>query len=265
MSMPLIRSSRRSSRRAIIASLLAAVLGAVAIVPGLAARNEILEISHKGVRLIGVPPDPRADYDVPVIGARQAVDRIRTALDQLLEKSAYSARALKTLKRNGRVVIAYDPGFPLRDAGSSGANLAAFVPHLFSDTPNPSGRKDFPVIFGRYIVKWKTEELVLTLAHELLGHGMQHLHGRLESMSRLDSECEAGLYEEMVRQDLGTDKHSRIAVNFRQQLEWRYCVPFKEYMTKHAPAKMALWNTLNPDVRRLHAIFEDYLRSINGR
>ncbi len=84
-------------------------------------------------------------------------------------------------------------------------------------------------------------------------------------MSRLDSECEAGLYDEMVRQNLGADKHSQTAVNFRKQLEWRYCVPFKEYMTKYAPAKMALWNTLNPDVRQLHAIFEDYLRSAKGR
>ncbi len=259
------RTLIRSSRRAIIASLLVAVLGAVAIVPGIAAPNEVLAISHKGVRLIGVPPDPRADYDVPVIGARQAVDRIRTALDQLLEKSAYSAAVLKTLKNNGRVVIVYDPLFPLTDAGSIGVDLAAFDPYLLSKTPDPSGQMDFPVIVSRYIVKWKMEELVMTLAHELLGHGMQHLHGRLESMSRLDSECEAGLYDEMVRQNLGTDKHSRIAVNFRQQLEWRYCVPFKEYMTKHAPARMALWNTLNPDILQLHAIFEDYLRSIKER
>ncbi len=241
------------------------MLGAVAIVPGIAASDGILEVSHKGVRLIGVPPDPRANYDVPVIGARQAVDRIRTALNQLLEKSAYSAAVLKTLKNNGRVVIVYDPRFPLTDAGSIGAKLAAFFPYLFSKTPDPSGQKDFPVIFGRYIVKWKTEELAVTLAHELLGHGMQHLHGRLESMSRLDSECEAGLYEEMVRQNLGMDKRSQVAVNFRQALEWRHCVPFKEYMTKHAPAKMALWNTLNPDVPQLHGIFEDYLRSIKER
>ncbi len=183
----------------------------------------------------------------------------------MLEKSAYSAAVLKTLKNNGRVVIAYDPDFPFTDAGSIGADLATFAPYLFSKTPDPSGQKDFPVIFGRYIVKWKMEELVLTLAHELLGHGKQHLQGRLESMSWLDSECEAGLYEEMVRQNLGMDKRSRVAVGFRQQLEWRYCVPFKEYMTKHAPAKMALWNTLNPDVPQLHAIFEDYLRSIKGR
>ncbi len=42
MSVPLIRSSRQ----AIIASLLVAVLGADAIVLGIAAGNEILEISH---------------------------------------------------------------------------------------------------------------------------------------------------------------------------------------------------------------------------
>ena len=62
--MPLIRSSRR----AIIASLLVAVLGAVTTAPSIVAPNEILEISHKGVHLIGVPPDPRANYDVPATG-----------------------------------------------------------------------------------------------------------------------------------------------------------------------------------------------------
>lgn len=255
----------RFSRRAIVASLSVALLGAAVIVHGMAAPNEMLEFSHKGVNLIGVPPSAPAEYDVPVIGARHAVDKIRAALDLLLEKSPYGAAVLKSLKDKGRVVIAYVPGFPFKDASSSGARLAAFVPDLLSETPNPSGQKDFPVVIGRYIVKWKIEDLAVALAHELVGHGKQHLLGRLHSMSMLDSECEASLYEEMVRQHLGMDKHSEVAINFRQLLEWRWCVPFKEYMAKHARAKMALWNTMNPDVPRLHAIFEDYLRSIKER
>jgi hypothetical protein len=256
----------RSGRQAIIASPLVAVLGALAIVPGIAAEAEILEISHKGVSLIGVPPDPAVDYDVRVISARQGLEAVRAALDLLLEKSAYSAAVLETLKSNGDVVIVYNPGFPFEVAGSGGSVLlAAFFPTLLSETRDPGGRKDFPVIVGRYIVKWKTEELVLTLAHELLGHGIQHLHGRLETMSKRDSECEASLYQEMVQQNLGIDKHSQVMVSFRRALEWRWCAPFKQYMTKHTPAKMALWNTLDPDVPRLLAIFEIYLRSAGTR
>jgi hypothetical protein len=250
----------RWRRQAIIASPLVAALGALAIVPGVAAQDEILEITHKGVTLIGVPPDPAATYDVRIVGARQGVDTVRAALDLLLEKSAYGAAVIETLKSAGNVVIAYHPGFPFEVAGSTGTVLAAFFPYLLSETPDPGGRRDFPVIVGRYIVKWTTEELAVSLAHELLGHGMQHLRGRFETMSELDSECEASLYEELVRQNLGIDKHSEVTVGFRQALEWRWCAPFKQYMTKHTPAKMALWKTLNLDVPRLLAIFEAYLR-----
>jgi hypothetical protein len=90
---------------------------------------------------------------------------------------------------------------------------------------------------------------------------MQYLSGRLGKMSELDSECQAYLYQEIAQQDLGMDKHSRLMVRFRRALEGRWCLPFKQYMRKYAPEKMALWETLNPDVPRLLAIFEDYQRS----
>jgi hypothetical protein len=254
-----------SGRKAIIASLLVPLLGATAIVPSIAAQEEVLEISHKGITLVGVPPDPAVAYDIPVIGAREGVEKVRSALDLLLERSSYSAAVMDTLKNNGDVVIAYDPGYPFEFADSTGVTLAEFFPHLLTETPDPGGQKDFPVIVGRYIVKWKREEVAAILQHELLGHGMQHLHGRLETMSELDRECEARLYQEIAHQDLGMDKHSRVMVAFRQELEWRWCIPFKLYMRKHTLAKMALWKTLNPDVPQLLAIFEDYLPSTGTR
>ena len=243
-------------------------LACLAGVPGLdggADAQERVEFAHRGVTLLSLPPGPPADYDVPVMGADEAVDKIRAALDLLLDNSPYSADALKTLKDSGRVVIAYLPNFPEQDAATWGAMLAAFVPDLLTKAPGSGGTKDFPVVVGRYIVKWKTEELAVVLAHELLGHGRQHLLGRLESMSLRDRECEASLYEEMARQHLGLDKHSEVAVTFRRAMEWRWCAPFKEYLTQHAPETMALWNALDPDVRRLHAAFEDYLRASGVR
>lgn len=251
--------------KTIIASLLLAVLGASAIVSAAAAQEHNLEISYRGITLIGVPPGSAATYDVPVIGAGEALDNIRSALDLLLGRSPSSAAALEILKRSGRVVIVYDATFPPQDVSSTGADLAAFVPDLLRDSPPPGGQKDFPVVVGRYVVKWKTEELAASLAHELLGHGMQYLRGRLETMDELDSECEAYLYQENVHQDLGIDKHSRVMIGFRRALEWHWCIPFKQYMRTYAPEKMALWETLNPDVPQLLALFQVYLQSTGAR
>lgn len=247
--------------------LAAGLLGALMSAQGVPVAQERIEFVHRGVTFLGLPPGPAADYDVPVMAAGPAVEKIRAALDLLLESSPYSVAALESLMDKGRVVIAYLPGFPEQDAATWGAMLAAFVPDLLSETPGGGGSegKDFPVVVGRYIVKWKTEELAVVLAHELLGHGRQHLLGRLETMSLRDRECEASLYEEMARQHLGLDKHTEVAVAFRRALEWRWCVPFKEYLTKHAPEDMALWNALDPDVRRLQAAFEDYLRASGAR
>ena len=252
-------------RQAILPALVVGLLAWTAISHGVAASSDRIEFTHRGVIILGVPPGPAADYDVPVMEAARAAEKIRAALDLLLDNSPEGAAALETLKDKGRVVIGYVPAFPAEDAATWGARLAAFVPDLLADAPGARGGKDFPVVVGRYIVQWKTEELAVVLAHELLGHGRQHLLGRLESMSLRDRECEASLYEEMARQHLGLDKHSELAVSFRRALEWRWCVPFKEYLTRQAPEKMALWNAIDPDVPELQAAFEDYLRATGGR
>ena len=98
----------------------------------------------------------------------------------------------------------------------------------------------------------------------MVGNGMQHLEGRLETMAELDANCEAALYQEMAHQELGMNKHEGLQVRFRQQLEWLWCVDFKRYMMKHRPVQMALWKELNPDVPQLLDIFADYVAAQNG-
>jgi tetratricopeptide (TPR) repeat protein len=212
-----------------------------------------------GIIIVGIPPTAASAYDIPVIDAKGAALRIRSALQLLQKRSPHSSAALKTLKKNGDIVIVYDPRFPLRDVSGSGATMASFFRNLFNTNASRNQPKVFPVVVSRYIVKWKTKELAFALAHELLGHGMQHQRGRLKTMQETDRECEARLYQEIVHQDLGIDKHNRIMVSLRQDLESRWCAPFRKYMNQKHKADMKLWQSLNPDIPRLLSIFEKYL------
>jgi len=114
-------------------------------------------------------------------------------------------------------------------------------------------------LVGRHGVKWPADELAAVLAHELVGHGIQQQRGRLSKIRELDAECEASLYEEIVNQDLGLDKHSREMVAFRQALENHWCTDFKAYLRAQRPSAMTLWNAIDPDVPKLLAVFEAYL------
>ena len=78
-------------------------------------------------------------------------------------------------------------------------------------------------------------------------------------MRSLDKECEAYLIEEDVRQRLGIDKQSGMLVRFRQDLEWKFCVSFKQYMAKYEPDALAVWETLNPNVPVLLGVFQRYI------
>ncbi len=145
----------------------------------------------------------------------------------------------------------------------TGVVLASFDPNLFGDADGASTRR-FPVIVGRYLIKRPAEEIAAVIAHELVGHGMQYLEGRLDAMDQTDRECEANLYKEQAFQDFDVDKHATDMVVFRQRLEWRWCADFIRYMAAEAPDKMALWRRLNPDVPGLLDIFDDYLTARGG-
>jgi hypothetical protein len=243
-----VRAGYKSVR--CLAGILALVLFLAEPVWG---KEVAVQTSYKGIALIGLAPDPGVDYDVAIIAPERALDVIEDGLDLLLATSPESARDLDMLKKSGRVAFIYHPGFPKEIAGGLGTRLAAFAPNYFAGSAT-----NFPVIFGRYIVKWDRKHIALTIAHELMGHGIQHLQGRLKTNGDLDTECEASLVEEGVRQQLGIDKTSALSVRFRQGLEWKYCVPFKQYIAANEPAEMALWNSLNPDVPALLAVFSRY-------
>ena len=243
--------------------VLAAGLWFVAIgAPGAFAGEGELRESHRGVTLIAVPPAPGFDYDIEIIDGRQALDKLRDALDVLLDKSPYSAAAIERLGENGEIILVYNPSFPETVVSGNQLNaLAVFRAGLVDSSSGTVGALVFPVMISRYLAKWPRDQVAAGLAHELVGHGIQYLEGRLGAMEPRDRECEANLYTEMVFQDLGVDKRSRFMTGFRQSLEWFWCKSFKDYMAAHRPQSLGLWKQLNPDVPELIIVFKQYVLS----
>jgi hypothetical protein len=237
----------------VIASLLCATFAG----PGVHAREAPFEASHRGVHIVAWPVKTGAYYEVEILSTDQAIERIRGALDLIAAKSSFGAAALEKLKTSGDVIVVYDPNFPPGIASTGGTVLAAFVPGL--DVGEQSGPK-YPIVVGRYIVKWTQEGFASTLVHELV-HGLQHMDGRLRTLDPRDKECEADLHQERALQDFGADKRSEQVVRTRQTFQWHTCAPFRQYMKANTPSKMELWNTLNPDIPQLLSIFDRYLRT----
>ena len=178
----------------------------------------------------------------------------------LVEASRLGATVVAARRDKGDVFVVYDPSFPESNLTNVlGDKLAKFRPDLFDNAAELTDGIAFPVVIGRYLAKWPRNEIAAVLASEMIGHGIQHLEGRLATMGEMDAKCEAGLYKEQVHQDLGFDKHSSLRVKFRQNLEWRWCTDFKRYMKAQRPAQMALWKQLNPNVPMLLAEFADYV------
>lgn len=244
------------------AFLVALVLYATYWGSGVYAQVTPYEVSHRGVYL-EVWPVQAADYfEVEVLDADKAIQRISEALDLIYEKSSSGAAALDELKKSGYVIIVYDPRFPPGPASLSlGTVFAAFVPDLI--VADHVGTKKYPIVVSRYIVKWTTEGFASALLHEIV-HGVQHMDGRLRIWSRHDVECEASLHQERALQEFGVDKHSEQVVVHRQTLQLQSCVPFIQYMQRNTPEKMELWKSLNPDVPQLLSIFDKYLRTKYG-
>jgi TPR repeat protein len=227
--------------------------------PALAAHDgTALERPHRGVVLMAIQADPDKTFDTDLLPAEQGLQNLASALDLLLDRSPFSAAKLEILKKSGKVYLIYLPD-DLAKGPSGEESLAIFRPDFLRD-PNPQGReKIFLVIVGRHAIKWPAEELAAVLAHELVGHGLQHQRGRLSKIRGLDLECEALLYEEIANQNLGLDKLSRDSIQFRQMLEDYFCTDFKTFMRAQQPDSLALWDVLNPDVPKLLTVFEAYL------
>ena len=245
----------RPARRAV---LFAAALALAQQTPAFASPDRIaLQREYRGVRLIALAETPGTRFDASLLPAEDGLRNIAGALDHLIRNSPFSAKEFVRLKKSGQVTLVYKPG-DLKNA-HGGENVATFMPDYALEAGKPKREKDFLVIVGRHGVKWPAHELAATLAHELVGHAAQQRRDRLASIRHVDAECEASMFEEIANQDLGFKKHSRKMVVFRKTLEYRWCADFKAYMAAHVPGQMVQWDTLNPDMPKLLAVFEDYL------
>jgi TPR repeat protein len=215
-------------------------------------------VVRHGITLTALPLPAGETPDIPTLGAPNGLARLATALDVLMEKSPFAADALATMKRNGRVVILYDPAFPKNTRGT--LTIAAFMPGYFNRQSDEGGRGDFIAVIGRYGIRWSPRELAGVIGHELIGHGLQYLRRRNGSMRQLDRECQARLYQERISQDLGVNKKSLVSIRLRRELEGKFCADFKRYLALQSPRLARLWDPVNPDIPRLLDLFEGYLK-----
>ena len=68
--------------------------------------------------------------------------------------------------------------------GPTEFEIATLFPDFFEpDVAGRRGEKIFLVALGRYVIKYPPKELAVEgIVHELVSHGIQYLHGRLEGM-----------------------------------------------------------------------------------
>ncbi len=223
------------------------------------ANEERLAKLHKGIILIALPPSVEASDDIRTLDGAEGIERLAAAYDALISASPRSRTAIERLKADGIIQLHYLPrSLPRSPVGGEG--IALLLPHFSDSYGLERGKRSYIVGVGRRGIQWSPKELAAVLAHELAGHGIQLLEGRLQTMRDLDRECEAFLVGELANQDLGLDKYSRFLVKARQMMERHFCLEFKDFMKSNHPDDLALWERLNPDVPRLLTLFGEYLR-----
>jgi hypothetical protein len=163
-------------------------------------------MDHNGVGLMYQSVDPAKKFDTSALPADQGLRNIAKALDVLMKESPVSAQKIKSLMKSGRVRLVYHPD-NLRDSAAGSEAVALFRPDFLKNPAEHSRATTFIVVVGRHGVKWPTKELAAVLAHELVGHGVQHQRARLSNLRDVDAECEAYMYEEIANQDLARIIH----------------------------------------------------------
>ncbi len=226
------------------------------------AQGKMQELIYKDISLVGIPKKNNKKYDTSFPLPLQGIEKLRQAIDVIYKKSPFSAAKLEVLKKVGQITIAYYPGF---DDGKTGSfALAAFFPDFYDKGVTKDGKKSnkkwFVVKVGRHAIKWPPDELAMIIVHELVGHGMQKLRGRLKYIRNIDLECAANLYGERFYQDIKMDKSLDNMVRFRRSLEDHWCSDLKSYMRRVKPQTAAMWDVLNPDVPKLLDIFDEYVK-----
>jgi TPR repeat protein len=215
---------------------------------------------YKGITFFAEPPVKGIRYDTPNLPGPQAVNKLIRAIDMIYAKMPKSRAAIERLKANGGLFLGYVPG-ALEDRMASGITAAIYAPDF---DKQKSTRRRFVAVVGRHGIKWPLNELVPVLVHEITGHAIQDLEGRLKKMRNVDAECEAWLLQEYANQRLGFDKKQRKMVDFRKQLELKWCKPFKAYVRNHHPAALKAWNQLNPQVHEVLKVFPAYLAQLQS-
>lgn len=207
---------------------------------------------HRGVVFATVEPPEDYQPDIPLLSSATGIERLKAALTRLETGAPAIASAIDRLRAAGDVVIVYYPVFPARQ--TAGVAAAAFYPQFFDPT---KADDTFLVFFGRYGIKWPIDDIALVLAHELAGHGIQHLEKRLPAphsvdtnpfARRADFECEANLYAEQAIQQLGIDTTSGPHAAHRRALEQHWCKPFIDWLSRTDAPVAAEWRKRHPDV-----------------
>ena len=236
---------------------------ALAIIPlscaghGNAVAQPILKMEHRGIELAAMPLREQ-QTDILLLAPKTGIHNLRMALDRLYATSPFSVRHLETLKENGRVTIVYDAAFPKRQL--SKVTIAAFFPDFFQK--ETGGLKQFLVVVGRFGVKWETNKLAAVIAHELVGHGLQHFRGHRDKDRKIDLECEALIYEMRSRQDLGIRPDTNDNIRFRKHVRGNWCADFGRYMTARGINVDKAWGYGRPNVPTLLRHFDDYRRHL---
>lgn len=221
----------------------------------------VIDEHYRGIYLKVVPADPAVEPDISLVDSDEALRILKGAIDLVYDQSPFNADVLDLLKSEGDVVVIYDPSFPERSL--SDIVLAAFLPDFFEPALDAPGDTVFVAMLGRYIIKHSLAEIAAEgIVHELVGHGIQHLQGRLAEGSTLNLECEASLYEMQAFQDLGVDLYTRYMVQFRQELEDHHCDDFRRFMRKRKVWLMPLWEESPLNVKQILTIFEEYLAQL---
>jgi hypothetical protein len=226
--------------------------------PAGAADAQPLERMRDGVRLIALTPETGTRFDVTILPPDAGLARLAAALDLIREKSPASAATIVRLAGAGPVTLVYFPN-NFRDRSRLNSQMVAlFLPDFLKGRGLGAHGQEFVVVVNQFGVRWPAGELAAVIVHELVGHGMQHLAGRIATGRPLDLECEASLYQEQAYQDFEVAKKARTVVMFRRQMEYHYCADFRAYMAKRTPEGLALWDSINPDVPTLLEMFADY-------
>lgn len=236
---------------------MAALAGLLAALPA-ARAGTAAERAVDGIRLVALTPSRDAPFDISVLSPAEGLDRIAAALRLILKRSPANAAAIRRLKADGKVTLVYYPNHFRDRIRLNTQTVALFLPGFLKDRGLGADGRDYAVVINQFGVKWPSPELAAVIAHELAGHGLQQLEGRIASGRLLDLECEASLYQEQAYQDLGVAKKARTVVLFRRQMEFRYCADFRSFMKARAPKSLPLWDSLNPEVPTLLSLFRDY-------